>query len=354
MVDKSTVVAVEAFKMDAKLLFFLVFSLAACAHGKIDHEKVLQQFASAANKFGVNLYRTMTLASEESKNIFISPLSIYAAFAMVNAGARGQTSYELQKVLNWNELASPGDILDANRKIKIFKKAVFGNSSPVSLANKLWLQKYFCTSVCKKFVKLLQENYDADLGVEDFAKNPEAARSAINKWVASKTANKIQELLEPGTVRSTTRLVLTNAVYFKRNWKYQFDKSKSAVEKFHVSQDSVVDAKMMKMTSVVGYTADDNNLVIELPYTTDAISMVIILPQEKYGIKRLEASFSDAMLRTYIRSLRKTKVDITLPKFKIKSDIHLKDYLSVMGVRDLFDPFQSDLSGIYPSLMSSS
>ena len=40
----------------------------------------------------------------------------------------------------------------------------------------------------------------------------------INTWTADQTNQKIQDLLPAGSVTPDTRLVLTNAVYFKGDW----------------------------------------------------------------------------------------------------------------------------------------
>jgi serpin B len=69
----------------------------------------------------------------------------------------------------------------------------------------------------------------------DFKTAPEAARLTINQWVEQKTEDKIKDLLPPGSVNSDTRLVLTNAIYFKGDWQTQFDKAATKDEDFHFS-----------------------------------------------------------------------------------------------------------------------
>jgi len=50
----------------------------------------------------------------------------------------------------------------------------------------------------------------------------DAARKTINAWVEKETKDKIKDLIKEGVLSSNTRLVLTNAIYFKGDWHSQF------------------------------------------------------------------------------------------------------------------------------------
>ena len=157
---------------------FLVFSE---AHSDI--KEIFKEVSQATNTFGVNLHRTKTQVSGGNTNTFFSPLSIYAALAMLNVAARGETAYQIQQALNWNKISHPNDALQPNAKMRKFMEAALttAEKNPVKFANKLWLQKYFCTQTCKAFTKILEKNYDSDLGVVNFASAPENARKEINR-----------------------------------------------------------------------------------------------------------------------------------------------------------------------------
>ena len=43
----------------------------------------------------------------------------------------------------------------------------------------------------------------------DFAGAPEESRARINDWVAEETGDKVRNLLQPGSIDPSTRLVLT-------------------------------------------------------------------------------------------------------------------------------------------------
>ena len=157
--------------------------LLALSEAHSDIKEIFKEVSQATNTFGVNLHRTKTQVSGGNTNTFFSPLSIYAALAMLNVAAKGETAYQIQQVLNWNIIAHPNDALEPNAKVRKFMQAALATAEkvPVKFANKLWLQKYFCTLTCKTFTKILEKNYNSDLGVVNFASAPEIARKEINR-----------------------------------------------------------------------------------------------------------------------------------------------------------------------------
>ena len=92
------------------------------------------------------------------------------------------------------------------------------------VVNRLWAQGGY--KFRDEFLKLLRDDYRAPLGTVDFVKNAEGARVTINKWVAEATEHKIKELIPHGILTAATRLVLTNAVYFKAHWDEEFSASR--------------------------------------------------------------------------------------------------------------------------------
>ena len=151
--------------------------------------------------------------------------------------------------------------------------------------------------------------------------------------------------MEDGSITSLTRFVLTNAIYFKSDWLNQFDKTASAPDDFYVSQNKKVRPIMMRLKGKMPYYQDSKNQVLEMPYKADNLSMVVMMPRNFKSIETLERDFSHALLTDYLGKLKKETVTVSMPKFTIESDIHLKDYLSLMGIKNMFDPFSADLSG---------
>ena len=92
---------------------------------------------------------------------------------------------------------------------------------------------------------------------------------------------------------------------------------------------------------------DAKRLVI--PYKGNRLSMVIILPNKKDGLLKLEEQlrsvdiFEVANQKTPMSG---KEVSLSLPKFKIDSTHHLKDSLQKIGIKHMFDPKDADFSGI--------
>ena len=162
------------------------------------------------NAFAVALYGQLR---NQSGNLFFSPESISTALAMAYAGARGDTASEMAKTLHFT---LPPDRLHPAMGALLSDLNAAHQGYQLSVANALWAQRGY--TFLDDFLKLMNNDYGACFNQVDFKGATEAARLTINQWVEQKTANKITDLLQPGSIRSATRLVLTNAIYFKGDW----------------------------------------------------------------------------------------------------------------------------------------
>jgi serpin B len=289
--------------------------------------------------FAVDLYGTLRRAEG---NLFFSPYSISTALAMTYGGARANTAAQMAKALH---LDLPAEQLHPafSSLIAQVNKAS-GERCQLTVANALWGQQGY--GFLDPFLQLLRQHYGADLTEVDFARATEAARKTINDWVARQTNDKIKDLIQPGVLGDLTRLVLTNAVYFKGDWERQFDKKATADAPFWLSSDTSVQAPMMNRTGDYGYFEAEQCQVLELPYAGGALSMVILLPKTKDGLAQLEAALTDQNLADWLTHLRRGKVVVTLPRFKLTSQFELTAALKKLGITDAFSVPPADFSGM--------
>lgn len=299
--------------------------------------------ADGVNAFGLDLYRA--LAQERSENLFISPYSIALALAMTYAGARGRTADEMASVLHYallDERLHPAmNALDLalhageDREMDSWEPPIFRS------ANALWGQKGLGFE--EAFLETLAANYGAGMRLLDFSR-PEDARGTINEWVAEQTEDRIKDLIPPGLLSAMTRLVLTNAVYFKAQWQDPFLESATADGPFYRPDGSSVTVPMMRQTENLGYYAEDGLQVVELPYAGGTHSMLILLPEEG-GLAELAAGLDEARLRELVEGLERQSVALTLPRFEYEAEFALGEMLAAMGMPTAFSP-GADFSGM--------
>ena len=104
----------------------------------------------------------------------------------------------------------------------------------------------------RAFLALMARDYAAGLRTADFARDAAAARAEINAWVSAQTQGKIPQLMGPGDVDQTTRLVLVNAVYLDAKWLQPFAHGDTFPAPFHAPAGTVK-VPTMHQTGVFGY-----------------------------------------------------------------------------------------------------
>ena len=211
------------------------------------------------------------------------------------------------------------------------------------VANALWGQNGY--GFLEEYLELIETNYGGKLNEVDFIRTAESARKTINRWVEKKTNDKIKNLIQEGVLDSMTRLVLTNAIYFKGNWARQFEKDKTKDAPFSLADGEKVDVAMMNQTAEFGYLETENFQGLELPYVDDELSMIIMLPKEIDGLDEFEKTLTVENLSKWLKKLYKREVVVSVPKFKMTSQFGLASVLKSMGMTDAFSS-DANFSGI--------
>jgi serpin B len=312
--------------------------LATEAPVKIDRN--VKDAARSVNDFALDIYARL---KKKEGNIFLSPASISTALAMTYAGARGETAAEMKKTLHFT--LSDKDLHPAMGKLtRLLTQKQKGCS--VSIANALWGQRGY--GFLKEFLNLNKQNYGAGLNHVDFERATEEARKTINAWVEQETSNKIKELIKPGILDPLTRLVLTNAIYFKGTWKEPFLKSRTRKENFHISKERSVKVDMMCMLEQkFKYMRTDDFQALELPYKGENISMVIFLPDKVDGLADFEKNLTGENLKKWMSQMSRQEIDVlAIPRFAMTCEFSLADILKEMGMPSAFALETADFSGM--------
>jgi serpin B len=299
----------------------------------------LTPIVEAGNHFAFDLYERLRSADA---NLFFSPASISMALAMTYAGAAENTEAEMAKTLHLHmPKAQVNDEMKA--LLAAWKAAEKKQGFRLDVANRLWGQESY--KFLADFLRVTRDDYGAELARVDF-NQPDAARDAINKWVEDNTQEKIKNLIpSAGTIRGA-RLVLTNAVYFKGEWHEPFDKNRTKDQDFHVSTAQKIQTPLMMQKHRFRYAAVDGLQLLELPYGTGGLSMVVLLPKKMDGLAELEQKLTAANLQTWLADAGSQEVIVFLPKFRTTAQFQLADTLKAMGMPSAFDANTADFSGM--------
>ena len=295
--------------------------------------------AQSDNAFAVDLYGKLRA---QPGNLFLSPASISTALSMVYAGASGNTASEMAAALHLT--------FASDRLYPAMGTLLAGMNAPhqgyqLHVANALWGQQG--EDFLPAFLTVMKTDYGAGLHTVDFEHAAEPVRRTINEWVQQQTADKIKDLLPPRSVTPDTRLVLTNAIYFKGDWQTQFAKAETAPEDFHLSATNSIKVPMMHRSGSFGYFAGNGFQVLAIPYKGDELSMVVLLPNQVEGLPALEGSTTAAGLQRWTSRLRSTpKVNLSLPRFRMTGSFELNRALAALGVKSAFSRSAADFSAM--------
>ena len=289
------------------------------------------------NQFAIELYKK--LAQGKSTNFFVSPYSVSSALAMTYAGAKGATAREMSRVLHF----TPTQLHQDNKLLADHFDKINRKGLKLKVANSLWAEK--TQKFLPAYLTLNNKYYKAKVSNLDFKSKPERSRLIINKWVEGKTNKKIKNLIPKGLINQTTRLVLTNAIYFKGDWKYIFKKSQTKKMLFIAGNKRFPGTKFMRMQRRFRYTENKQLQAIELPYKDDKMSLLVLLPKNKGGIQEVEKQLSAQKLAQLMDDSFYTKVKLSLPKFKMTISSKLKAPLKQLGMKTAFSN-QADFTGM--------
>ncbi|NXC82656.1 SERP3 protein, partial [Cercotrichas coryphoeus] len=321
-------------------ILFSAFILSACCLTKgrcISYDELKE----LKTEFAISLYQHMSEA-ENRTNLVVSPESVAVSLELLQFGAQGNTLIELQDALGYS--------IHGNDFMHTVDEAVSDSSQGTVLQ-----------LGCSLFV---------DVGVQllpDFAERAERwANSSLlqtnlsdpntthtQEWSTSDPADgDVRGVTLESTGSSLSQVTLVSTLYFRSMWQKTFSFMDSQMLPFTTPEGSTLKVPTMHHTAEVNYgqfqTATlETFSVVELPYLGEKLSMFLVLPSHKRTpLSQIESHLSAKTITLWANSLKRTKMDIFLPRFSIQSLFDLKTVLSALGIRDAFDPITANFKGI--------
>jgi serine protease inhibitor len=298
-----------------------------------------KSLVTSNNAFGFDMFRTINKGEPGDKNVFISPLSISLALAMTYNGADGDTKTEMQNTLRFPDLSAD----EINGYFQKLTSTLLNLDPTVKLgiANSIWYRDDF--SVLPDFISINQSYYNAEVKALDF--NDKASVGKINGWVAEKTNDKIKKVIDD--ISPDMVMFLINAIYFKGEWKYDFNKDLTREGPFNLSASEQSTVPFMHQEGTFDYYSNDSLQLMEMPYGQGNFSMVVLLPKQGYSVSALADNLTPEMWNGWLADTARANVAVTLPKFKFEYERTLNADLMALGMVKAFGP--ADFSKINPT-----
>ena len=294
------------------------------------------ELINANNDFTFSLLHHLQM--KDGENLMLSPLSISLALSMTLNGAETTTKTDMI-----NTMGFKGFSVDEINQIYLDLITALKKADPkvvMNVANSIWIKKNY--PVLEPFITTNQKYYDARIEKLEFDLN---ALKAINGWVNEKTNTKIPEILDK--ISGDEIMFLINAIYFKGQWKIQFDKAKTQDESFLLPSGGTVSVPMMKVQEQFGYSVQTGFKALKMPYGRGKFGMTILLPEDGKTPDQLMSQLTPSIWAAIENSLTATvKTDVWLPRFKFNYGCNLEELLSSMGMSVAFTSGQADFSKI--------
>lgn len=315
---------------------------------------------TANNAFAVDLYAHERAAATTPGNLLTSPLSASLALTMTYAGAQGSTATGMAKALHLGSAA--GTIFGGQNALDqaIASRAATalagdqhvanesGEAPPspsdydLTVVNSVWGEKTYTWAT--PFLDILASDYGTGVYLEDFVNAFDQARQAINGWVSGETADRINNLLPPGSLDDTTRMVLVNAIHLKLPWANTFQASATAPASFTRGDGSTVTTPFMNQQQTFGYVDDGQAQIVSLPLSGGQETVLIALPHGDLATYEASLTAGSAALTPPTNS---ALVALSLPKVSFTSPtFSLANALQAMGMTDAFNRDTADFLGL--------
>ena len=295
--------------------------------------------SSYEKDFVFAFYSEIAKDSPES-NLFLSPFGISTAFSMAYEGSAGNTASEIQQVF--------GFISDDQKRRESISDTLAKLDSKndmykLQIANALWVNED--STIKQDYLDTATTYYDSTVDNVDFVTDDGVNK--INRWTSEKTQGKIKDVLAPDSTDELTRMVITNAIYFKGKWGQQFNPGNTSDKLFWLDKDKSVTVSMMKSPAdMFNYYETKDLQAIQMYYVGGDISMIVLLPKDKNGLDSLEDSLNMQKLDSIRDMMTREPLTIQMPKFEFETEYNLVDSLYNLGIHDAFDENIADFQGM--------
>ena len=149
--------------------------------------------------------------------------------------------------------------------------------------------------------------------------------------ISDQTNELIPELIAEGFINDGTQLVLTDAVYFKAQWRHIFGKYGEVSRPFDRLDGSSVDVTLLRDLEQPGRRGvGDGYVGAELRYLGGDYSMLLIVPDEG-RFEEIRTELSSEFLATIDAAFSPGPYELLIPEWETTSALDLLPWLTDIG-----------------------
>ncbi|XP_037275277.2 leukocyte elastase inhibitor-like isoform X2 [Rhipicephalus microplus] len=287
--------------------------------------------------FALQLYRAL---SRERLNVFVSPFGTAVALVTALAGSRGDTAEQILAALGatheeelLHEFGLMGRVLEPLSPLH------------VGLASKMYLSTSL--ELADSFKEAIHQEFGGQVGIVNFQGDPALAVKEINAWLFRVTGHKMSGLASVEDVSLSTRVLMVGTSFMRCLWLDKFSELYTAPMPFF-ADDGKINVPTMCSRRICNYCHVERLAchVLELPCMMEDLQLLILLPDVQSDLAYIEANITPLDVQEFERRYTRNPLDITLPKFVLDEHVSMARYLAAVGVRDLFNKEEADLTGI--------
>jgi serine protease inhibitor len=289
-----------------------------------DYKKIV----TSNNELGLELLSE--IEADENGNTFISPTSLFMALSMVYNGADEVSKEEISKVLK-----SEGIEVNEMNKANASLMSILNSDSEeiqLNVANSIWLNETYHFQ--DNFAQNNRDYFNAQIQEIDIYDSKSVGM--INDWVAESTNNKIGGIVK-APLNKDLVAILINAIYFKGNWKYEFDEKQTEKRPFYLEDGITKDVSLMTLDKKLAYMENENFQAVLLPYGDGEMSMKVFLPKENSTLAEFEKTLTNDNFKKWNSEFQQQEGTIMLPKFQLEYEVLLNEPLKKLGMTTAFE-----------------
>lgn len=279
------------------------------------------------------------LKDSKGGNLVYSPLNVYMALAMLAETTEGETRQQILDLLDAKNITA------LRKQAHAIWNANYSNDGAVTsiLGSSLWLNESI--EFNKNTVDTLANSYYAsvfqgEMGSKEFNK-------ALQSWLNEQTGGLLSDYISGIELDPQTLMTLATTIYFQAKWDGEFTKKSNTTEMFHSPYKDIF-CEFMNQTDSHGTYYWGENFGATRKRLQESGYMYFILPDESTTPQDL---LNDTEALSFITSnpeeweqSKHLKVNLSVPKFDVKSNLDLTEGLKSLGVTDCFNFSTADFS----------